>query len=58
MIDDTKFSASNFDQLLYSHVKRECISIAYCLVRYVIDIPDFFNVNKGCSTTIFICTSG
>ena len=41
MIDDDKFSAGNFDQLLYSHVKRECNSIALCLARYAFDISDF-----------------
>ena len=29
------------DQLLYSHVKRECNSVVYCLARYVFDSLDF-----------------
>ena len=31
MIDDVKFSAGNFDQLLYSYVKRECNYVAHCI---------------------------
>ena len=41
LIDDIKFSAKNFDQLLYSHVKKECNSIAHCLVRHAFNILDF-----------------
>ena len=29
------------DQLFYSHVKRECNSVAHCLARYVFDSLDF-----------------
>ena len=32
-IEDAKFSSKSFDQLLYSHTKRECISITYSLAR-------------------------
>ena len=41
MIDDIKFSAENFDQLLYSHVKRECNSVAHCLARHAFNILNF-----------------
>ena len=41
LIDDIKFSAKNFDQLLYSHVKGECNSVAHCLARHAFNISDF-----------------
>ena len=41
LIDDVKFSAKNFDQLLYSHVKGECNSVAHCLARHAFNISDF-----------------
>ena len=41
LIEDAKFSLKSFDQLLYSHTKRECISVAYSLARYAVDIPNF-----------------
>ena len=41
LIDDVKFSEKNFDQLLYSHVKRECNSVAHCLARHAFNISDF-----------------
>ena len=41
IINDVKFSAENFDQLHYSHVKRECNILAHCLARHAFDILDF-----------------
>lgn len=43
-IEDAKIYSNSFIQLLYSHTNtmRECNSIAHNLIRYVIDIPDFF----------------
>ncbi|XP_075648656.1 uncharacterized protein LOC142619445 [Castanea sativa] len=41
IINDIKFSARNFDQLLHSHVKRECNFVAHCLARHEFDISDF-----------------
>ena len=39
-IDHSKVLENDFVQLQYSHVRRECN--AHSLVRYAIDIPDFF----------------
>ena len=41
ILNDVKFSAENFDQLHYSHVKRECNTLAHCLARHAFDISDF-----------------
>ena len=41
VINDVKFSAKFFDQLHYSHVKRECNTLAHCLARHAFDISDF-----------------
>ena len=37
IINDVKFSANFFDQLHYSHVKRECNTLAHCLARHAFD---------------------
>lgn len=39
-IDDSKVLATDFVQLQYSHVRRECNRVAQA--RYAIDISDFF----------------
>ena len=41
MIDDVKFRAENFDQLLCSHVKREYNFVAHCLARHIFNISNF-----------------
>ena len=41
LIDDAKFSLVHFDQLRYSHVKRECNFAAHSLAKFAIDILDF-----------------
>ena len=41
IINDVKFSAKFFDQLHYSHVKRECNTLVHCLARHAFDISDF-----------------
>ena len=41
ILNDVKFSAENFDQLHYSHVKRECNTLAHCLARHAFDISGF-----------------
>ena len=41
LIDDIKCNASFFNQLLYSHVKREGNKVAHSLARYSICIFDF-----------------
>ena len=41
LIEDVRILSQNFDQLLYSHTKREGNSMAYSLTRYAIGIPDF-----------------
>ena len=40
-IDDSKVLATNFVQLHYFHVRRECNRLAHNLARYGIDIPNF-----------------
>ena len=43
LVEDVKGKSQSFDQLLYSHTKKEGnLLVAHNLVRYVIDIPDFF----------------
>ena len=41
LIDDAKFSSVNFDQLHYSHVKRECNFAAHSLAKFASNILDF-----------------
>ena len=41
LIDDAKFSSVNFDQLRYSHVKRECNFAAHSLAKFASNILDF-----------------
>ena len=41
LIDKAKFSSVNFDQLRYSHVKRECNFAANSLGKFTSNIPDF-----------------
>ena len=41
LIDDAKFSSLNFDQLLYSHVRRECNFAAHSLARFASNISNF-----------------
>ncbi|KAL0000944.1 hypothetical protein SO802_014725 [Lithocarpus litseifolius] len=41
LIDDAKFSSVNFDQLRYSHVKRECNFAAHSLAKFASNISDF-----------------
>ena len=41
LIDDAKFSSINFDQLRYSHVKRECNFVAHGLTKFASNISDF-----------------
>ena len=40
-IEDAKTYANSFFQLLYSHTRRECNSLAHNLARYAIDILYF-----------------
>ena len=41
LIDDAKFSSVNFDQLHYSHVKRECNFATHSLAKFASNISDF-----------------
>ncbi|XP_075645311.1 uncharacterized protein LOC142616321 [Castanea sativa] len=41
LLEDAKFLSEQFDELLYSHTKREDNSLAHSLARYAIGIPDF-----------------
>ena len=41
LIEDVQRCSRSFNQLCYSHVKRECNKITHSLARYVVHIPDF-----------------
>ena len=41
LIEDAKNLSQRFDELFYSHTKRECNTLAHSLARYAIGIPDF-----------------
>ena len=41
LVEDVKVLSQNFDQLLYSHTKREGNCVAHSLTRYAIDISNF-----------------
>ena len=42
LIEDVKILSQRFDQLLYSHTKRDGNQVAHSLAKYAICIPDFF----------------
>ena len=41
LLEDVTALSQNFDELLYSHTKREGNQVAHNLVRYAMGIPDF-----------------
>ena len=41
LLEDAKILSRHFDELRYSHTKREGNNLAHSLVRYVVSIPDF-----------------
>ena len=41
LIKDVKRFLHRFDELRYSHAKRECNALAHNLARYVVSIPNF-----------------
>ena len=41
LIEDAKRLSHRFDELCYSHTKKECNALAHNLARYVVSIPDF-----------------
>ncbi|KAL0010975.1 hypothetical protein SO802_006083 [Lithocarpus litseifolius] len=41
LVEDAKVLSQQFDELLYSHTKRESNMVAYTLARYAIGILDF-----------------
>ena len=50
-IDDVRFVARLFNQLRYSHVKREGNMVVHSLVRYAFRNFGFCCVDRECSTT-------
>ena len=42
LIEDVKVLSQRFDQLLYSHTKRDGNQVAHSLAKYAIRIPNFF----------------
>ena len=41
LLEDARFLSQQFDELRYSHTKREGNSLAHSLARYAVNIPDF-----------------
>ena len=41
LVEDVKALSHNFDELLYSHTKREGNQVVHSLARYAIGISDF-----------------
>ena len=41
LVNDAKVLSRNFNQLLYSHTRREGNSVAHSLARYAVNIPDY-----------------
>ena len=41
LVEEAKVLSQHFDQLLYSHTKREGTAVTYSLVKYVIGILNF-----------------
>ena len=41
LLEDTRFLSQQFDELRYSHTKREGNRLAHSLARYAVGIPDF-----------------
>ena len=50
-IDDVRFVARLFNQLRYSHVKREGNTVVHSLAQYAFRNFGFCCVDRGCSTT-------
>ena len=53
IIDDICFEASCYNQLRYSHIKREGNKIAHSLARYAIEISNFVVWMKDVSPHLF-----
>ena len=41
LLEDVRNLSQHFDELRYSHTKREGNCLAHSLARYVVSIPDF-----------------
>ena len=41
LVNDAKVISRNFNQLLYSHIRREGNFVAHSLARYAVNIPDY-----------------
>ena len=41
LLEDVRILSQNFDELRYSHTKREGNNLAHSLARYVVGIPGF-----------------
>ena len=41
LLEDVRILSQNFDELRYSHTKKEDNSLAHSLARYAVGIPDF-----------------
>ena len=63
LIHDAKVLSRSFNELLYSHAKRDGNKLAYCLVRYSVNVSDcgcirLRWIDEESSITIFFYTSG
>ena len=56
LIDDAKYYSYSFEKLLYSHVTKDCNSVAHSLVKHA--HSRLSSVDGGNPTTSFSCTSG
>jgi len=41
LVNDAKVISRNFNQIIYSHTKREGNFVAHSLARYAVNIPDY-----------------
>ena len=52
-IEDVRKFSQNFDELLYSHTKRDGNAVTHSLVKYALSIPDFLVWMKDVPSYIF-----
>ena len=53
LVEEAKVLSQHFDQLLYSHTKREGNAVAYSLTKYVINILDFLAWIEDVSSQLY-----
>ena len=53
LVEEAKVLSQHFDQLLYSHTKREGTAVAHSLAKYVIGILDFLAWIEDVSSQLY-----